>query len=83
MRHYNLRWVESGQWQTRERFAAAVEAVAGDILLVITSDETTGARVIALRVLTRVVTDPVTLICSMCGNPLKEEKEEPFEKEET
>ena len=73
MRHYNLRWVEAGQWQTRERFAAAVEAVAGDILLVITNDEVKGARVIALRVLTRVVTEPVTLICSMCEHPLEEE----------
>ena len=72
---YNLRWVESGEWQTRERFAAAVEAVAGDILLVITGDETKGVRVIALRVLTRVVTNPVTLICSMCNNPLGEEDE--------
>ena len=74
MIHYNVRWVEAGEWQTRERFAAAVEAVAGDILLVITGDETKGVRVIALRVLTRVVTNPVTLICSMCGNPMEEDE---------
>jgi hypothetical protein len=35
----------------------------------------TPARLIALRVLTRVITDPVTLMCAMCGNPFEEQDE--------
>ena len=77
MTAYNLRWVENGEWQSRERFQSAVPVIAGDILIVIMGDMQTGVRLIALRVLTRVVTDPVTLICSMTGNPLEEEELDP------
>ena len=77
MIRYNVRWVESGEWQSREGFESLLPIVANDILIMITGDPVTGVRAIALRILQRVITDPVTLICAMCNNPLEEPELDP------
>lgn len=74
---YNVRWVESGEWQSHEGFKAISPIVANDILIMITGDPVTAVRLITLRVLQRVITDPVTLICAMTQNPLEEPELDP------
>ena len=72
MTHYNLRWVENGELCTRDGFDCWDSIVVNDVIIFNPGNPT---RMIALRVVTRVITDPVTLICSMCSNPLEEQDE--------
>ena len=72
MTAYNLRWVEAGELCTRDGFDCWDSILANDVIIF---NLGTPARLIALRVLTRVITDPVTLICAMCGNPLEDNDE--------
>ena len=67
---YNLRWVDSGEWHTRDGFECWDMIVANDVIIFTAGEP---ILVIALRVVQRVVTDPVTLICAMCGNPFEEQ----------
>ena len=80
MIHYNVRWVESGEWKTHDGFESEEPVAVNDVLLIIyiaLGDSATGGRVLALRVLQRVITDPVMLICAMTQHPLEEPELDP------
>lgn len=68
MQIYNVRWKDSGNWVTQEGAEAAGIVLTGDIMFLHRGPE----GLLPLRVLQRVLTEPVTLICAKCVNPFED-----------